>query len=312
MAVKIPAAANRVFQEFRTDFLKSSQEAETFWREYAMEVPSRSRSTMHAWLANQATVREWKGPRQAKSMSGRTWEVVNRKWELTYEFERDQLDDDLEGLVVSSVMEARNSGQKFARHEDKLVADTLELGISTNCWDGQFFFDTDHPVDIDGVVSGTFDNDLALALTHANFQTAVEKMMRFKNEDGSPKVMPGGLMLMVPPELELTGKQIVEIDLLTPGAAYGLFGTAGVSKNPLIGKARLFMNPYLTDSARWYLMATGGMIKPLMLQRRRPLETSEEGEDSTLYFEEEKFRIGGSARYAASYTLPELAITSKP
>lgn len=312
MSMTIKTAANRVLQEYKQDFLKSADEAPHLWPDYATEVPSRSRSTLHAWLANQATVREWVGPRVAKNMSSMTWEVTNRKWELTFEFDRDQVEDDLEGLVASAVMAARDQGEKFARHADLLVAQTLEAGVSSLCYDGQFFFDTDHPVDPDGVTSGTFDNDRALSLTHANYNTVYTAMLGFQNYDGSPAVLPQGLILMVPPALNLTAKQIVEVDTLTPAAAYGLVNTTGASRNPIVGSARVVVNQYLTSTTRWYLLAGGGVIKPIMLQQRRPLEIDEQREGSDLYFEEEKFRIGGSARYAASYTIPTLAITSAP
>lgn len=311
MSVNVKAAANRVFQEFRTDLIKSKNAAPTLWRSFGMEVPSMSKSSLHAWLANQAAVREWKGPRIAKNMGTRTWEVINRKWELTYGFERDQIDDDLSGLVNGAILEARNQGFKWARHEDLLCAQTLEAGISTECYDGQFFFDTDHPVDLDGITSGTFDNDLQLALTHANFNTAYVSLKSRKNVDGSPRVL-GQLELQVPVALGLAADQIVNVDTLTPLAAIGLFGTSGPSKNPLFGKARVLVNPFLSDDARWYLYESDGPIRPILFQRRRALEVAEIGEGSELYFNEEKFEIGGSARYEASYTLPELALTSKP
>jgi phage major head subunit gpT-like protein len=312
MSLIYKSALARVFQEIRTDVFAALDAAPRLWQEIAMEVPSRSRSTLHAWLGNSASVREWLGPRIAKHLGTRSWEVINKKYELTFEFERDQIEDDLEGLGAQAVMQARDLGEKFARHEDKLIADTLAAGITSECHDGQLFFDTDHPIDPDGVTSGTFDNDRTLALSHANFRTVHTAMLRFKNEDGSPMVNPQGLVLVVPPELALEAQQIVEIDTLTPAAAYGLFGTSGVSKNPLVGKARVHVNPYLTDDTRWYLLACGGTIKPLMLQRRRPLEIEEIGEGTEIWFNEEKWKVGGSARYTASYTLPQLAITSKP
>jgi len=307
------AAINRAFQEVRSDVFKAMDDVEKFWPAFATEIPSRSRSTLHAWIANQASVREWVGPRIARSMGTRTWEVLNKKYELTFEFERDQIEDDLEGLGESAVSQARQLGSKFAKHEDKLIAATLEAGISSECYDGQYFFDTDHPIDPDGIgSSSTFDNDRALALSHANFRTVRTAMLANKQEDGSPLILPGGLTLVVPPTLEMEAKQIVEVDSLTPAAAYGLFGAGGVSKNPLVGMAKVLMNPYLTDETRWYVLATGEFIKPLMLQRRRPLEIAETDETSDLFFNEEKFQVGGSARYNASYTLPQLAFTSKP
>ena len=307
--VVVKAAANRIFQEFRTDLLASYTAAPKIWPAYAMEIPSMSRSTMHAWLGDQAGVREWAGPRIAKGMSTRTWEVVNRKWELTYGFERDQIDDDLSGLVAAAVVNARGQGAKWAKHEDLHIAQVLEAGLTALCWDGQFFFDTDHPTDIDGIVAGTYSNFLAAtALTFANFNTALVTMQGYKNEDGSPMVMPGSLTLMVPPALGLAAKALLETTTLTTAAAYSLFGTGGASQNPFLGAAKVVVNQYLTSTTRWFLMATGEPIKPIMLQRRRPLEVQDTGQMSELWFNEEKLQIGGSARYAASYTLPQLAI----
>lgn len=313
MAVTIKAAANRIYQEFRTDFFKELDAAPRVWPEYAMEVPSSSKSTLHAWLANQHGVREWIGPRQAKSMGSRTWEVTNKKFELTYEFERDQIDDDLSGLVAAAVMSARQQGEKWARHEDLLVAQVLEAGVSTNCWDGQYFFDTDHPIDVDGIsTSSTFDNDRALALSHANYDTVRTAFLGFKNVDNTPMVMPQGMVLLVPPALETKARQIVQDPYGTPAVAYGLVATTGASPNPFAGSARVVVNQYLTSDTRWYLLA-GGMMKPIMLQRRRPLELDDSGgPGSDLWWKEEKIEIGGSARYNASYTLPQLAITSAP
>jgi phage major head subunit gpT-like protein len=310
MSVTIKAAINRIYQEFRTEALKEFDAAPRLWREFAMEVPSSARSTLHAWLANQATVREWLGPRIANDMSTRTWEVLNKKWELTYKFNRDQIDDDLSGLVAGAIMEARQSGEKFARHEDLLIAQTLEAGLAALCFDGQFFFDTDHPVDVDGVVSGTFSNKLtSSALNFVNFEVAWTRLKDFKNADGSPMVTPGTrLILMVPTALTLKAKQIVEQPYITPATAFGLSTTTGASPNPFAGSAMVLENPYLSSTTRWFLIAAGGLMKPLMLQRRRPLEMKEIGTDSELYFQQEQIQIGSDARYAASYTLPQLAI----
>jgi phage major head subunit gpT-like protein len=153
MSVNVQAAINRIFQEFDTTLLKSFDEAPVIWPAYAMEVPSSSRSSIHAWLGDQAVVREWFGKRKQNSMGTRSWEVVNRNWELSYGFEVNQIADDLSGLVGAAVMRARSNGRKWARHEDLLVAAALEAGITKNCYDGQAFFSTSHPNDIEGITS---------------------------------------------------------------------------------------------------------------------------------------------------------------
>lgn len=315
MSVNVQANINRVFQEFDTELLKSFDEAPVIWPSYAMEVPSSSRSTLHAWLGDQAVVREWLGKRKQNSMGTRFWEVVNRNWELTYGFEVNQIQDDLSGLTQSAVMRARSDGRKWARHQDLLIAQTLEAGITKNCYDGQAFFSTSHPNDIEGITAGVFSNLLtgANALSHAAFNTCMVNILGFKLEDGAPMVPAGSKFnLIVPPALKLAGTQIVKEASLTAAAAYGLYGTNGASNNPFVGAAELIVNQYLTSTTAWYLTVDDAGIKPLMFQRRQAVETNELGPGSQLYFDEKKVQIGMDARYEASYTFPQLAVRNTP
>ncbi len=315
MSVNTQAAINRIYQEFDTTLLKSFDEAPVIWPAYAMEMPSSARSTIHAWLGDQAVVREWFGKRKLNSMGTRNWEVVNRNWELSYGFDVNQIADDLSGLTAAAVMRARSDGRKWARHQDLLVAATLEAGTSKNCYDGQAFFSTSHPNDIEGITSGTFSNLLtgSNALSHAAFNTAMVQMHSYKLEDGSPMVPPGSRFnLIVPPALRLAGLQIVKEASLTPAAAYGLYGTSGASDNPFVGAATLVENAFLTSTTAWYLTVDDAGIKPLVFQRRQGVEVNELGIGSQLYFDEKKVQIGMDARYEASYTFPQLAIRCTP
>jgi phage major head subunit gpT-like protein len=310
MSVNVQVAINRIFQEFNTSLLQSFNDSPRVHPAYALEVPSSSRSTLHAWLGDQATVQEWFGKRKARSMGTRNWEIVNRNWELTYSFEANQIADDLSGLVAAAVMKARSNGVKWARHEDSLCASVLEAGPTSLCYDGQDFFSGFHPVDIEGITSGTFSNlNTSSPLTHANFNTAMVQMHNYKLEDGSPMVPPGtSLVLMVPPALRLKAMQIVTIPVLTAAATYGLYGTSGPSDNPFVGAAQIVENAYLTSDTTWYLIANDAGMKPILMQRRQGVETNELGPGSQLYFEEKKIQIGGDARYSCSYSFPQLAI----
>ena len=315
MSVDVRAEISRIFQEFNTTMMEAFDDAPRVWEAFGVEIPSSSRSTLHGWLADQAVVREWKGKRKLNSMGTRFWEVINRDWELSYSFEVNQIRDDLSGLVTAALMRARSDGKKWARHEDLLMATTLALGTSMPCFDGQFFFDTDHPVDPDGIVPGTFSNSLNLALTHAAFYTVLQTLETFLLEDGSPMVAPDAeLTLVAPPALRPQAESILLVKNLTPAASFALFGTSGVSENPLFGRAKLLINPWLTQfsTTRWYVTAKDGDMRPLMMQRRQAVETNEQGVGSQLYFDEKKVSIGQDSRYEASYTFPQLAVTSSP
>ena len=304
---------NRIFQEFNTTLLKAFDIAPRVSDVYSMEVPSSSRSTLHAWLGDQATVREWFGQRKCNSFGTRVWEVVNRNWELTYEFDVRQIQDDLEGLVSQAVMRARSDGRKWSRHQDKLCAQVLEAGFTAACYDGQNFFDPSHPVDIEGITSGTYSNlHTSSALTHASFNTALTGLHKLKLEDGSPMIpLDAEVSLIVPPALSLTADQILLVKSLTAAASYGLFGTTGASDNPLVGRAKKVENAWLTSDTTWYLTVNDAGIKPIMFQRRQGVETLELGPGSQLYFDEKKVRIGMDSRYTASYTFPQLAVANQ-
>src|SRR5262245_14102212 len=123
MAVTFNPAVNRIFQQFDTEFLQALRGAPRVWPAFGIEVPSSSRSTMHAWLANSsAFVREWLGARVLNEMGTLIWEVVNRKFELSWKFSEFQLREDLSGLVAMAIQAARGNADKWAEHEDSLVA----------------------------------------------------------------------------------------------------------------------------------------------------------------------------------------------
>ena len=58
MSVNVQNSINLIFQEFNTTMLESFNAAPRVWPAYCMEVPSSSRSTLHGWLGDQATVKE--------------------------------------------------------------------------------------------------------------------------------------------------------------------------------------------------------------------------------------------------------------
>lgn len=313
MSVNVEAAVNRVFQEYSTRLLKAIDAAPRVADKYAMEVPSSSRSTLHGWLADQSAVSEWLGKRKTSSMGTRHWEVINRNWQLAYEFDVNQINDDLSGLVADAVIKARSNASKWVRHEDLLCAATLEAGTTANCYDGQFFFDVDHPTDLEGITSGTFSNIITGAFTHANFYTALKRLHSFKNPDGTPMVPPGAkVRLMYPSALMDAVDSVLLTKSLTAAASYALFGTSGASDNPLYQKAEPVENQYLTSDVAWYVIAEVDGISPIMFQRRQGVETNEIGPGSQLYFDEKKVQIGTDARYEASYSLPQLALRGAP
>lgn len=316
MAVVVNPAANRIFQEFDTELLRALQGAERVWPAFGIEVPSSSRSTLHAWLAGtSAFVREWKDSRVLNEFGTLTWEVVNRKWELSWKFHEDQIRDDLSGLVAMAIQQARGMAQKWAEHEDKLIADTVQNGKTKACFDGQNFFSASHPTDPTGLVSGTFSNLLTnKPLNFPNLITAVQTMRAYKLPDGSPWVGPNSkIRLIVDATNVENARQLTGAPWFTPATAYGLAGTSGPSMNVMQGAVEPLYNGWFNGEAGvWYLSAENGGMKPILFQRRQGVESQEIGPGSQIYFDRKEYQIGQDARYEASYTHPQLMMRVEP
>lgn len=316
MSVVNNPAANRIFQEFETELMSAIKGAPRVWPAFGTEVPSSSRSTLHAWLANStAFVREWKDSRVLNEMQTLVWEVINKKWEISWTFNEDQIRDDLSGLVAQAIMAARGDGEKWAEHEDNLVTQTVQSGKTSACYDGQNFFATSHPTDPTGVVSGTYSNLLtAKPLTPANLITALQTMRAYKLPDGSPWVGPATKLKLIvdSTNVEVAG-QICGLQWLSSTASYGIAAASAPSQNVLQGTVTPVYNPWFNGEAGvWYIAAEKAGIRPIMFQRRQGVESQELGPGSQLYFDRKQYAIGQDARYQASYTHPQLMIRVEP
>ncbi len=127
---------------FSTLFFAALSEAKVRWPMFAMLVKSNTKQTVHAWLGQFPQVREWIGERVLRSLSQSDYAIINKLWEQTLSVNRDDVDDDQFGIYAPLI---ESHGQAVKQHPDELVISLFLAGFTTNCYDGQFFFDTDHP-----------------------------------------------------------------------------------------------------------------------------------------------------------------------
>ncbi|MBW1991581.1 MAG: Mu-like prophage major head subunit gpT family protein, partial [Deltaproteobacteria bacterium] len=120
-----------------------------WYKRVAMVVPSTGRSIDYKFILDFPGMREWIGDRVIKSLEGKSWEVVNKDWEATIEVFRNDIEDDQLGLYTPIVAAM---AEEAAHHPNQLIADLIKNGGAAQCYDGQYFFDTDHPVG-DGTAS---------------------------------------------------------------------------------------------------------------------------------------------------------------
>lgn len=304
-----PANIDNFFKSLDFSFRQGMGSPPTFWADVATRVPSSSRGNIYPWLQKIPQIREWIGPRVVNNLSIKSYELENKKFEGTVAVEKDHLADDNYGFYGNV---AGMLGSDAAEFPDRKIAEVIEAGTTALCWDGQFFFDTDHPVDPDGVVSGTNSNklvgagfDLAVADPLVPFAAARAAMMLWKREDGQQMGTVGDT-IMVHPNEEKYALQVAEA--INLGQAVG--SAAATPSNVYRGKVRVLVNPHLkvTSGKPWYLLATNKPVKPFLWQVRQEAELTAKVNmtDDNVFFLQQ-FIWGIDLRAAAGYTFPFLA-----
>ncbi|SMH42471.1 Mu-like prophage major head subunit gpT family protein [Mesorhizobium australicum] len=142
---------------FKTSFQGGLSQASTMHLRVSTVVPASTKSQKYGWLGKIPNVREWIGPRAVQNLSQHDYTITEKPWELTIGVDRDDIETDNLGIYTPMFKEM---GQSTGAKWDLLVYDFLKSGFSTVCYDGQYFFDTDHPVlDADGVAQSVANTD---------------------------------------------------------------------------------------------------------------------------------------------------------
>ena len=246
-------------------------------------------------------MRKWIGDKVVKALSAFNYSLVNDDFEATVEVERNELEDDqLLGLAT----QAAEAGQSAAELPADLVFALLNKGFTLPCYDGQPFFDTDHPVGTDNPhsVSNKGTKKLkvgSLAEAKASYGAARTAMRTFKDDEGaSLKIRP--TILVVPPMLEDDANYLMTAEKFPDG-----------TPNPYRNTAEVLVAPELTSDTAWFLLDTTRQVKPLIYQeRKKPVFVEQTDYNAENVFMRKKFLFGAEARAAAGYGFWQMAYGS--
>jgi phage major head subunit gpT-like protein len=127
--------------EFRTRM--AELDAKGIWKILATVIPSSTASNTYGWLGAFPQMREWVGDRVIKDIAESAYQIVKQKWEATLGVERAHIEDD--NLGQYRVM-AREMADEYERFMNRHLAALISGGFTNLCFDGQPFFDDEHPV----------------------------------------------------------------------------------------------------------------------------------------------------------------------
>jgi phage major head subunit gpT-like protein len=234
-------------------------------------------SETYKWLGMVAQMREWVGPRIAKGLRENGITVANKLFESTLEVDVRELRRDKTGQIMARIDDL---GRRTVQHWAKLLSDLINAGGATACYDGQFFFDTDHAdpgaayttaqsnaisVDISALPvpqHGSTTAPSAGEMSHVIMQ-AVRAILGFKDDTGEP-INDGVMdfMVMAPISLWNVAAAALSSDKLEEGSV-------NVTKGAGLNFA-LVPNSRLTATEGIYVFRTGGPVTPLLRQMEVP------------------------------------------
>lgn len=255
-------------------------------------------SETYKWLGMPPALREWVGGRQAKGFTGNGISIENKHYEATIEFLLREMRRDKTGQIMVRISEFAQRGDS---HFASLLSTLVINAEATACYDGQYFFDTDHSEGDSGSQSNDITTDISAlpAQVHGSttvpspeemqhaIQKSITQMHTLVDDRGEPlNEGAAAFHVMVPNGLAVPTRSA----LSTMRAA----GPATVDMDGM--KITMSVNPRLTTGGSWtdkfVTCRTDGSVKPFIRQEETTPQLKVKGEDSEYAFDNDAIQIG--------------------
>ena len=263
------------------------------------------------FLGMPPVLREWVAGRQIKSLNDNGLVLTNVHYEAGIEIRVRDARRDKTPQINARLAELVERAQS---HWATLLSALINNGETTACYDGQFYFDTDHTeganttnqsntisIDISAIPSesvstaGTTTNPTVGEMQGAINQ-CVAQMIGFVDDQGEPmNENANSFLLMVNPGLWPAA--VSATNLITTGAM-----VQNVNPNTLPGMTVTpVSNTRITDTDAIYLFRTDSAIKPLIRQTEMESQLKAKAEGSEFEFDNDAWQFGIDSWRTAGY-----------
>lgn len=297
------ASIDAFFQGLNAQWDIGARSVTPEWQDYAMLRKSSTARELYRWFSRFPTMRKWADEKLIKSLAAYTYDLQNEDYEATIEVDRNDIKDDLFGDYSDA---AKAAGISAMEWPDLLVAEAIKNGFTSLCFDGQFFFDTDHPLQDSNGTTSTYSNKLSAVLSaataaaaSASIGTAINMLEGYTDTEGQPLNLSVG-SLVVGPNLRETAYKLANSDQLDDQ-----------SPNPNKDMFDVKVNKRLGWTTQWMIMAEHPVFKPFVFQEREAAHFVQMTDPETPdVFLRKKYHYGNEGRGAAGYSFPQLAVAS--
>lgn len=275
-----------------------------------MRFKSDQASETYKWLGMVPALREWIGGRNAKGFRENGITIENKKFEATLEVLVDEIRRDKTGQVMVRIGElVTRAGGHWGSLASTLIANGTGL-TSGLCYDGQYFFDTDHSEGDSGTQKNllTASEVAALNVAVATAPTPIEAarailgviayMLTYKDDQGEPmNTEANEFLVMTSPTLW---------QYLAP-AIYNATVNGGET-NPAAAiiansdfKISVVPNPRLSYTTQFVTFRTDAKTKAIILQEEEGIKISAQAEGSAEEFNNDRHLYGLKALRNVGY-----------
>jgi phage major head subunit gpT-like protein len=264
-------------------------------------------SETYNFLGQSPSMREWIGGRQAKGFSGQGITILNKHYEATIEVAVKDARRDKTPQIQARINEFAD---RTETHWASLLSALLLAGPSTACYDGQFFFDTDHSEGDSGTQSNDISVDISTlpAAVHGvvtapsveemqqSILAGITQILTFKDDRGEPMNENGrSFLVIVPPSLYMVAT-----------AACSVLATGALQQNlnpNILAAMRIDvqMNPRLTWTDSFAVFRTDSEVRAFIRQTEQEVELKAKAEGSEYEFDNDAWQFGVDAWRGVGY-----------
>lgn len=262
----------------------------------------------YPWLGQSPAMREWIGGRQAKGFIANLIIVRNKHFEATIQFLLKDLRRDKTGQVRVRIGEL---AERAATHWASLLSTLIAGGATGLCYDGQYFFDTDHsdpgadyvtsqsntisvdisalPTQVHGVVAAPAVEEMGQSIL-----AGVSAIQSFLDDRGEPQNENAkNFLVMVPTSLN----QVAVNALAQPLMAGAAVQTASPDLHIEVAN-----NPRLNAwTDKFAVFRTDGRQKSFIMQEETGVQVKAKAEGSEYEFDNDAHQYGIDSWRAVAY-----------
>lgn len=269
----------------------------TWADQIAMTFDSDQESETYKWLGMAPAMTEWKGSRIIDGLRENGVTIENIHWQNGLGIPIDWIRRDKTGQIMTRVNEL---AERAVTHRMKLLSEKINGAETLVCYDGEYFFDTDHSEGDSGTQSNDLSVDISgLPASVAGTTTApspeevrgmvlkcVEAILGFKDDKGEPmNDMAREFLVMVPQPYWSAAAAALNNPVLGGGDTNVMTNLDGYT-------FRLAANNRLTWTEKLAVFRTDGSVKPLIWQQETDIALKAKAEGSEEEFDNDRWTFG--------------------